>query len=580
MSNCPPKKISDFFKITIKNNWKTWKITNINASTTEITQITSGTTALADVIAGLDLKSLHADAAIAIMEAYNVGIDAILAAGIELPQDFLEKTFAATNLSEKIAWDEYAADRGEWVGISDRNIEFWTDNPIIFERDPNNLGTNAWLVRQQDENGDWVGMGFTDEETALAYARAFGIELLDNRTRITVAASNLNSDTIAETLAGLGIVVPIASTSSAGERQAKAAYDTTPPDTTPPVEWMSKAEKEKWKKATKRIYMNGKDRITEYDSTLSPGAAKRKIEHQDGSYEYEYDSEKNPEHMQKRKVENNGQYENTYDSEKRADGKESETGNPREGKREMKYNSDKEGTTESNRGRQTRIQNEDGEAKETFDPEKSHNGKKHYERNTDGSSSVDYDPNLSDDGRTHQDKKADGSYSIDFDPEKSVNGRTHYEGNTDGSYSSDFDPEKHSDGKIHQDTKADGSWSADYDPNLSDDGRTHQDIKADGSYSIDFDPEKSFNGITHYEGNTDGTWSEDFDPEKGYGRTHSEGNADGSYSIDFDPNLSDDGLKRRIYNIDRSSVLYYNDNTWKKYDPDGNQIDSGTWQSK
>ena len=89
-------------------------------------------------------------------------------------------------LAGHIAWDEYSAASGNFEGVDPNNIKYWTDKPLRFTR---NETTGAYLIEQQDENGNWVGMGFTDETTAVQYMKAFNskVNMADSSTDLNVA---------------------------------------------------------------------------------------------------------------------------------------------------------------------------------------------------------------------------------------------------------------------------------------------------------------------------------------------------------------------------------------------------------
>ena len=190
----------------IFDEWAIWKINGCNNIQSTINNLISKISNLDNSINELKLKSINADAALAIMEKYNVGIEAILASGITLPQDLLDKSFASSQLATNMATDEYKADNENWQGISDENIKWWTDKVLKFEKDPNHIGSNAWLVWQQDENGEWVGMGFTDEETALGYAKIFNSELINYQEEIQQSIPKNIDANLLNTLYSFGLV--------------------------------------------------------------------------------------------------------------------------------------------------------------------------------------------------------------------------------------------------------------------------------------------------------------------------------------------------------------------------------------
>ena len=91
--------------------------------------------------------------------------------------DALESAFMNSGMQKKIAKDEYLADQEDWVGVKDENIQYWIDNPLRFIEDEK---TGAYLMEQQDENGNWIGMGWTNAETAYQYLQ--NLESYENQT--------------------------------------------------------------------------------------------------------------------------------------------------------------------------------------------------------------------------------------------------------------------------------------------------------------------------------------------------------------------------------------------------------------
>ena len=161
--------------------WDTWVVKGYSDLKEKISQIKTIKSTIIELMEGLDLDTVEGEYSLELIGQYNLSIDALLAAGIEIPPELLQKIFLETELSNKITSDEYRADNEDWDGIKDKNIQYWTDKPLKFVKDPNNLGTNAYLVYQQDENGNWIGMGFTDEKTVLTYTSLFGETLQSSK---------------------------------------------------------------------------------------------------------------------------------------------------------------------------------------------------------------------------------------------------------------------------------------------------------------------------------------------------------------------------------------------------------------
>ena len=74
-----------------------------------------------------------------------------------------------SGLTTKSAEDEYSALSGNYTGISDENIQWWTDGPIKFVQVTTEDGQIAYRIDQQDESGNWIPMKFTDAATAYSY---------------------------------------------------------------------------------------------------------------------------------------------------------------------------------------------------------------------------------------------------------------------------------------------------------------------------------------------------------------------------------------------------------------------------
>lgn len=83
---------------------------------------------------------------------------------MDLKQQTMEEAFIS--LKNYIAANAYDAASGNWLNISDKNVQYWTDNPLRFTK---NEQTGAYLIEQQDENGNWTAMGYTDETTVYNY---------------------------------------------------------------------------------------------------------------------------------------------------------------------------------------------------------------------------------------------------------------------------------------------------------------------------------------------------------------------------------------------------------------------------
>ena len=78
-------------------------------------------------------------------------------------QDVLEESFDI--LKENIATSKNAALNENYTNISENYEQYWTDNKLKFTKANN----GTYLIEQQDENGNWVAMGYTTEKIAHEY---------------------------------------------------------------------------------------------------------------------------------------------------------------------------------------------------------------------------------------------------------------------------------------------------------------------------------------------------------------------------------------------------------------------------
>ena len=73
----------------------------------------------------------------------------------------------ANGENSKIAWDEYQAAAGKFISSDKIKNQYWTDKPLKFVLQPN----GTYLIMQQDDQGNWTGMGFTTALAAVSYIR-------------------------------------------------------------------------------------------------------------------------------------------------------------------------------------------------------------------------------------------------------------------------------------------------------------------------------------------------------------------------------------------------------------------------
>ena len=105
-----------------------------------------------------------------IIEKYNEQIEN----GLEINANTLSYIFNSTEkMTTNIAWDEYSANTEKWNGINKENIDWWTEKPIKFIKDPNGIGSKSYLIMRKNENNEWVGIGYTNETTVINYVNTF-----------------------------------------------------------------------------------------------------------------------------------------------------------------------------------------------------------------------------------------------------------------------------------------------------------------------------------------------------------------------------------------------------------------------
>lgn len=81
----------------------------------------------------------------------------------QAPSEFTFTEADIEILKQYVTSDEYRAQNGDFDGISQQNLQWWTDDVSSFKRDPNGLGTTSYVINQQN-----AGMGFIPAEAYLA----------------------------------------------------------------------------------------------------------------------------------------------------------------------------------------------------------------------------------------------------------------------------------------------------------------------------------------------------------------------------------------------------------------------------
>lgn len=81
----------------------------------------------------------------------------------QAPSEFTFTEADMEILKQYVTSDEYRAQNGDYDGISQQNLQWWTDDVSSFKRDPNGLGTTSYVINQQN-----AGMGFIPAEAYLA----------------------------------------------------------------------------------------------------------------------------------------------------------------------------------------------------------------------------------------------------------------------------------------------------------------------------------------------------------------------------------------------------------------------------
>ena len=81
----------------------------------------------------------------------------------QAPSEFTFTEADMEILKQYVTSDEYRAQNGDFDGISQQNLQWWTDDVSSFKKDPNGLGTTSYVINQQN-----AGMGFIPAEAYLA----------------------------------------------------------------------------------------------------------------------------------------------------------------------------------------------------------------------------------------------------------------------------------------------------------------------------------------------------------------------------------------------------------------------------
>ena len=152
----------------IQVNWSTWKTTGSDTIIKELSNINNLLTDLSSMLIDIGILVDKSLISIENIDEYNKMINEALISGTAITDELLISSFE--KLKDNITWDEYSAANKTWSGVKDENLKYWTDKPLIFEKDEK---TGSYLIKQQDNNGNWIAMGWTNKETVLSYIATF-----------------------------------------------------------------------------------------------------------------------------------------------------------------------------------------------------------------------------------------------------------------------------------------------------------------------------------------------------------------------------------------------------------------------
>ena len=119
------------------------------------------------------------------------------------------------NLSNHL-WEseDRVGDDSQKMIVSDKNKQWWTDDNLLFEYNPNGNGYDAWIVYQMVD-GKKVAMGWTDTQTAAKYSNE-ALNMLNKKKEICTKGINIATGTAIGTAIGGSVGSGIGATIGGG----------------------------------------------------------------------------------------------------------------------------------------------------------------------------------------------------------------------------------------------------------------------------------------------------------------------------------------------------------------------------
>lgn len=119
------------------------------------------------------------------------------------------------NLSNHL-WEseDRVGDDSQKMIVSDKNKQWWTDDNLLFEYNPNGNGYDAWIVYQMVDEKK-VAMGWTDTQTAAKYSNE-ALNMLNKKKEICTKGINIATGTAIGTAIGGSVGSGIGATIGGG----------------------------------------------------------------------------------------------------------------------------------------------------------------------------------------------------------------------------------------------------------------------------------------------------------------------------------------------------------------------------
>ncbi len=157
------KQIPSSYDVGLYKTWKIANITGVNEILSALDTIDKRVQEFEDALAQVSSFVQETSTINECMACEIATIGGLIS--INPDEDMLRDS----GLTTKSAEDEYSALSGNYTGISDENIQWWTDNPIKFVQVTTEDRQIVYRIDQQDESGNWIPMKFTDAATAYSY---------------------------------------------------------------------------------------------------------------------------------------------------------------------------------------------------------------------------------------------------------------------------------------------------------------------------------------------------------------------------------------------------------------------------